>query len=156
MRVILTSAMLLVAVAATSATTPPMVPGAMQADLDWGPAPPVFPRGAEMAVMHGEPSGSGPFTVRLRFPNGYRIAPHTHPTDEHVTVISGTFRVGMGTAFEAKGMTVLRAGAFVTAPANQPHFAVAQGETVVQVHGTGPFAMTYWNPADNPAPRASR
>ena len=156
MRLILTSAMLLVAVAATSATTPPMVPGAMQADLDWGPAPPVFPRGAEMAVMHGDPSGSGPFTVRLRFPNGYRIAPHTHPTDEHVTVISGTFRLGMGATVDTTKMTTLVAGGFVTAPAGHPHYAVARGRTVVQVSAMGPFVLTYVNPADLPRAAAGR
>ena len=118
--------------------------------LSWGPAPAVFPAGAQMAVLQGDPSGTGMFTVRLRFPNGYRIAPHTHPTDEHVTVISGNFRVGMGATVDAKGMMTLHQGDFVTAPANQPHYAAAQGRTVVQVSAMGPFAMTYVNPADTP------
>ena len=121
--------------------------------IKWGPAPAVFPAGAQMAVMQGDPSGNGLFTVRLKMPNGYRIAPHTHPTDENVTVISGNFRVGMGTTADAKGMTTLKAGDFITAPANQPHYAMAQGNTVVQVHAMGPFALTYVNPAD--APRTS-
>lgn len=103
-----------------------------------------------MAVLSGNPGGNELFTVRLRFPNGYRLAPHTHPTDEHVTVISGTFLVGMGTTYDAKGMMKLKDGGFVTAPANHAHFAAAQGPTVVQVHAMGPFAMTYVNPADTP------
>ena len=120
-------------------------------ELQWGPAPAIFPPGAEMAVLSGNPGGNELFTVRLRFPNGYRLAPHTHPTDEHVTVISGTFLVGMGSTFEAKGMMKLKDGGFVTAPANHAHYAAAQGPTVVQVHAMGPFAMTYVNPADTPA-----
>ncbi len=119
-------------------------------ELTWGPAPAVFPAGAQMAVMQGNPGGTGLFTVRLRLPDGYRIAPHTHPTDEQVTVISGTFRVGMGKTFAAKEMMTLGAGGFVVAPANGAHFAAAQGETIVQVHAMGPFAMTYVNPADTP------
>lgn len=119
-------------------------------ELQWGPAPAIFPPGAQMAVLQGNPGGSELFTVRLRFPNGYRIAPHTHPTDEHVTVISGTFLVGMGTTAESEGMMKLKAGGFVTAPANHAHYAAAQGPTVVQVHAIGPFAMTYVNPADTP------
>ena len=119
----------------------------------WGPAPAIFPAGAQMAVLQGNPGGTEMFTVRLRFPNGYRIPSHTHPTDEHVTVISGTFLVGMGDAFEAKGMMKLKAGGFVTAPAGHAHFAAAQGKTVVQVSAMGPFAMTYVNPSDTPAAR---
>ena len=73
-----------------------------------------------------------------------------------MTVISGTFRVGMGTTFDSKGTTALQPGGFVTAPANHAHFAVAQGATIVQVHAMGPFALTYVNPADNPQASASR
>ena len=116
----------------------------------WGPAPAVFPPGAEMAVLQGDPASTNLFTVRLRFPNGYRIAPHTHPTDEHVTVISGTFLVGMGETFDARATMALKPGGFVTAPANHAHYAAARGPTVVQVHAMGPFAMTYVNSADTP------
>ena len=120
-------------------------------DLNWGPAPAIFPAGAQMAVLQGDPGSTNLFTVRLRFPNGYRIAPHTHPTDENVTVISGTFLVGMGTTVAGKkSMLTLKPGGFVTAPANHAHYAIAQGPTVVQVHAMGPFAMTYSNPADTP------
>jgi quercetin dioxygenase-like cupin family protein len=124
-------------------------------EIKWGPAPAVFPAGAQMAVMQGDPGGNALFTVRLRMPDGYKIAPHTHPTDENVTVISGTFEVGMGKTFEKKGMMRLSPGGFVTAPANGAHYAITKGETIVQVHAMGPFAMTYVNPADLPKPRPS-
>ncbi len=116
----------------------------------WGPAPAVFPAGAQMAVMQGNPGKAEPFTVRLRFPSGYIIAPHTHPTDENLTVISGTFHVGMGKKFEKATMMTINAGGFATAPANEAHYAEAQGLTVVQVHAMGPFALTYVNPSDAP------
>ena len=124
--------------------------------LKWGPAPADFPAGAQMAVLEGEPGGSGLFTVRLKMPNGYKIAPHTHPTDENVTVISGNFRVGMGDKFDTKGMMTLLAGGFVTAPQKMAHYAEAQGETIVQVHAIGPFALTYVNPADMPKAAARK
>lgn len=120
-------------------------------ELQWGPAPAIFPAGAEMAVLQGNPAGHEMFAVRLRFPSGYRIAPHTHPTDEHVTVIRGTLLVGMGENFEARSMMPLKDGGFVTAPANHAHYVEARGRTEVQVHAMGPFALTYVNPADTPA-----
>jgi quercetin dioxygenase-like cupin family protein len=125
-------------------------------ELKWGPAPAVFAPGAQLAVLAGNPGAAGEYTVRLKMPNGYKIAPHVHPTDENVTVISGTFTVGMGKTFDSKGMLSLPAGGFIVAPAKQPHFAQAKGETVVQVHGMGPFSLTYVNPADMPkAPKAN-
>jgi quercetin dioxygenase-like cupin family protein len=112
-------------------------------DFQWGPAPAVFPAGAQMAVLQGNPASTDLFTVRLRFPNGYVIPPHTHPTDENVTVIYGNFKVGMGTAIDPASMLTLHEGGFITAPANMAHYAAAQGRTEVQVHAMGPFAMTY-------------
>jgi quercetin dioxygenase-like cupin family protein len=150
MRFTVPAALLLVALSAgcssavTSATVPP------EPNLNWGPAPAIFPAGAQMAVMQGDPGGTALFTVRLRFPDGYKIPPHTHPTDENVTVVSGTFLVGMGSTFDEKTATTLGSGGFVTAPANHAHFAAAHGTTTVQVHAIGPFAMTYINPADTP------
>jgi quercetin dioxygenase-like cupin family protein len=125
--------------------------GAQAPALKWGPAPAVFPAGAKMAVLQGDPSGSGMFTVRLDMPAGYTIAAHNHPTDEHVTVISGTFLVGMGDKFDAAKTSPLPAGGFITAPAKMNHYARAQGHTVVQVSAMGPFALTYVNPADDPS-----
>lgn len=91
------------------------------------------------------------FTVRLRFPSGYVLPAHFHPTDEHVTVISGMFRVGMGDKFDPVALSPpLRPGGFITAPANARHFATVKGRTVVQVHAIGPFQLTYVDPADTP------
>ena len=118
--------------------------------VNWGPAPPFFRAGARFAVMQGDPSSAGEYTVRLELPPGYVIAPHYHPTDEHVTVLSGTFLVGMGDSTDLRNATTLGAGGFITAPAQAHHFAVARGRTVVQVHGTGPFAITYVRASDDP------
>jgi quercetin dioxygenase-like cupin family protein len=119
--------------------------------LKWGPAPAVFEPGAQMAVLQGDPGKAGEeFTVRLRLPNGYKIAPHTHPTAENITVIEGTFLVGMGSTVNHAKMLTLPRGAFASAPAQHPHYAEARGATVVQVHAIGPFALTYVNPADAP------
>jgi quercetin dioxygenase-like cupin family protein len=120
------------------------------APLKWGPAPPFFPKGARFTVLQGDPSQTGVYTVRLEMPPGYTIKPHTHPTDEHVTVVSGTLLLGMGDTVRTKGATLLTSGGFITAKAQAHHFAVARGRTVVQVHGEGPFAITYVNPKDDP------
>ena len=125
------------------------------AGLTWGPAPPVFPAGAKMAVLQGDPSKAEIFTVRLEFPAGYTIAPHFHPTDEGVTVISGTFLVGMGDKADFTQAKTLTPGGFVIAGANQHHFARARGRTIVQVHAMGPFALTYVNAADDPQKKAA-
>jgi quercetin dioxygenase-like cupin family protein len=122
----------------------------------WGPAPGVFAPGAKMAVLQGDPGKAELFTVRLDLPDGYKIAPHFHPTDENVTVISGTFLVGMGDKLDAGAASMLRAGGFVTAGANMHHFAIARGHTVVQVHAMGPFVLTYVNPSDMPAANNKR
>jgi quercetin dioxygenase-like cupin family protein len=119
-------------------------------DVKFGPPPPFFAPGVGFAVLQGNPGASGEFTVRLNLPNGYIIAPHWHPTDENVTVISGTLIVGMGDEIVRGDATQLTAGGFITAPANMHHYAVAVGKTVVQVHGTGPFAITYVKAKDDP------
>jgi quercetin dioxygenase-like cupin family protein len=125
--------------------------GEKRAALTWGPAPDVFPAGAKMAVEKGDPTKSGEFIVRLQFPDGYKIPPHFHPTDEHVRVRSGTFLVGMGDKLDAKATKTLAAGDTGSIPAKAHHFAIAKGPTTVSVRAEGPFAMTYVNPADKPA-----
>ena len=119
-------------------------------DTRFGAPPPFLAPGATFAVLQGDPSASGEFTIRLNLPSGYIIAPHWHPTDENVTVISGTLIVGMGDEIVRGDATQLTAGGFITAPANMHHYAVAVGKTVVQVHGNGPFAITYIKAKDNP------
>jgi hypothetical protein len=122
-------------------------------DIQWGPAPPIFPKGAEMAVLQGDPSKADEFTVRLRMPNGYKIAPHTHPTVENVTVLKGTFFAGMGEQFSEASLKAYPRDAFASIQANHAHYAMARGQTIVQVHGLGPFVLTYVNPADDPTKR---
>jgi hypothetical protein len=120
------------------------------AELTWGPAPPALPPGAQMAVMSGDPGKPEPFTIRAKMPAGYKVMPHWHPTAENLTIISGTFAVGMGEKFDEKTLKALPAGSFASMPAEMRHFAVAQTAVVIQVHGTGPFTLTYVNPADDP------
>ena len=145
---------------ATPATPPtpaaPAAPAAQAAPLKWGPAPASFPAGANMAVVSGDPSKPGLFTIRLSMPDGYRIPPHFHPTDEAVEVTAGTFSFGMGDAFDEAMMQTLTVGQKGALPANAHHYAQAKGATVVAVTAMGPFAMTYVNPADDPRKPAAK
>jgi hypothetical protein len=118
--------------------------------VQWGPAPPVFQPGAQFAVISGDPSKAGPFIVRLKVPDGYRIMPHWHPTVENVTVLSGEFHVGMGDKFDESSMLTLPAKSTAVVPMHHNHYAMAKGETEVQVNGTGPFKLIYVNAADDP------
>ena len=118
--------------------------------LSWGPAPAILPAGARLAVLEGDPSKPAPFTMRLEMPAGYRLPPHFHTFDEHVTVISGAFQVGMGDTFDESKLTTLPAGTFGVIPPGMRHFARADKLTVVQLHGVGPWGLTYVNPADRP------
>jgi len=128
---------------------------AKPADLKWGDPPPVFEKGASFTVISGNPGEAGPYVVRLKMPAGYKIAPHWHPTDENVTVISGTFAVGMGETFDKATMTELPAGSYALLPAEMRHYAMAKTAAIVQVHGMGPFKLTYVNPADDPSARSA-
>jgi quercetin dioxygenase-like cupin family protein len=119
-------------------------------DIKWTPAPASFPRGAEAALLYGDPAREGPFVLRLRFPAGYRIAPHRHTGAEILTVISGTFVYGAGEVADASKAQPLPAGSFTAMPAGMPHFAHADGVTVVQLNSMGPWSITYVNPNDDP------
>ena len=120
------------------------------ADLKWGPAPAGLPAGAKLAVLEGDPTKQGPFTIRLQMPSGYNIMPHTHPTPEKVTIISGTGFLGMGPNFDQGAAKQMEPGSFAILPAGMQHFAFAKGETIVQISSTGPFLINYVNPADDP------
>jgi hypothetical protein len=120
------------------------------ADLKWGDPPPGLPAGAKLAVLEGDPTKKGPYTIRLQSPDGYKVLPHTHPTPEKITVISGTFFLGTGSKFDEAAGKEMGAGSFAVMPAGMQHFAWVKGETVVQIHGTGPFQIVYVNPADDP------
>jgi len=118
--------------------------------LKWGPAPAVFAPGAKLAVVSGDPSATGPYVVQLAMPGNYRIAPHYHPTDEHVKVVHGTFLVGMGDTVNLSKTKRLAVGDTITATAGTHHFGETKGRTTVEVSGMGPFQLTYVNPADMP------
>ena len=135
--------------APTPLFSPPVVTPA--AAVKWMDAPPFLPKGAKLAVLVGDPSKPEPFTIRLQMPDGYRIAPHTHPTDEHVTVLSGTFRAAMGEKWDDKALGDFAPGSYANMAAQMAHYAMAKGATVVQVHGVGPFVVNYVNPADDPS-----
>jgi quercetin dioxygenase-like cupin family protein len=120
-------------------------------DVVWKDGPAVLPPGAKIAVLEGDPGKEGFYTLRIKFPEGlYKIAPHTHPQGEHLTVLSGAFNVGMGEKFDQSAGQTLPAGAFFTMPAGMKHFAWTTGETVVQLNGIGPQSINYLNPADDP------
>jgi len=129
---------------------------AAPAATKWGPAPAVFPPGARMSVVSGDPSKAEMFTVELAMPSGYQIAPHFHPTDEVVEVKKGTLLVGMGDKFDASKAKPMKAGDKGTVPAKAHHFAAAQGATFISVTAMGPFALTYVNPADDPQKQAAK
>jgi quercetin dioxygenase-like cupin family protein len=119
-------------------------------EIKWGVAPASVPRGAEASVLYGDPTKEGLFALRLKVPAGYRIPPHMHPKPEIVTVISGTFRLGMGeTADKDKGQP-LPAGSFFALAPGMAHYAFADEDTVIQLNSSGPWALTYVNPADDP------
>jgi hypothetical protein len=125
-------------------------------ELKWGDVPPALPPGAKIAVLQGDPFKAGLYTLRLKFPADYKIPAHWHPTDEHITVISGTFVMGFGDKLDPSGGKPFSSGGFTVTPAKTNHFAYTNEETVVQVHGQGPFAITYVNPADDPRNQASK
>jgi quercetin dioxygenase-like cupin family protein len=118
-------------------------------DMKWGPAPPDLPKGAEVAVLHGDPSKKGTYAIRIKMPDGYTIPPHWHSRDEQLTVVSGTLVLHLGDTMDAPAHA-LEPGGFHFLPAKAHHAAEAKGETVVQVNGPGPFDIHYLNPADNP------
>jgi len=120
------------------------------AALQWGPGPPALPKGVMVAVLSGDPSQPGPYVLRAKMPAGYVIKPHWHPTDENLTVLSGEMKAGMGDALDETSMDTMTAGSFARMPATMRHSVVVKSDTILQVHGTGPFVLTYVNPADDP------
>ncbi len=119
-------------------------------DLKWQDGPSSLPAGVQMAVTEGDPKQAGLFTMRLKMPANYHIPAHWHPVDEHVTVISGTFNMGMGDVLDTGKGTTLPAGSFAVMPAEMRHFAWTTDEVIIQLHGVGPWGITYVNSADDP------
>lgn len=119
--------------------------------IKWGPGPPSLPPGAELAVLEGDPSKAGvPFTIRAKMPDGYRVPPHWHPTDERVVVLQGSLGMGVGDKFDQSAGQQLPTGSYASMPKGLRHYAWAVGETVIQVSATGPFEVNYVNAADDP------
>ena len=123
-------------------------------EIKWGPAPAVLPPGAEAAVLFGDPSKEGLFALRLKLPEGYSVPPHMHPVDEVVTVISGTFSLGMGETADQSKAEALPAGSFFALPPGEAHYVFIDEETVIQISTVGPWGLTYVNPADDPRPKS--
>jgi quercetin dioxygenase-like cupin family protein len=118
--------------------------------IDWQDGPASLPPGAKIAVLEGNPNKEGPFVFRVKVPDGYRIPPHTHPKPERVTVISGTFHIGMGETFDTRKGETMPAGTYGTWPAGMKHYVWVKGDTVIQFHGDGPWTINYVNPNDDP------
>jgi anti-sigma factor ChrR (cupin superfamily) len=115
--------------------------------VKWNPLVP----GIQISALAGDSSKPGPYTVRLKFADGARVAPHWHPEDENVTVVQGTLLAGMGEKYDTASMHEFPTGSFLLMPKEMRHYAAARGETIVQLHGNGPFVINYVNPADDPS-----
>jgi quercetin dioxygenase-like cupin family protein len=149
--VIALSAALLIAQDAAAPATPSGDHVVVKAsDLKWTPGPPGLPAGAMMCVLTGDPTKNTPFTVRAKLPAGMVIAPHWHPIDENITVLSGKMNIGHGDKVDKASATALNPGDFTRMPARMHHFAFFDDETIIQLHGRGPFDINYINPADDP------
>src|SRR5262249_17082061 len=146
-----TLSLVLLLVGATGALADDMKMPVNASQLEWMPAPNFVPEGAQLAVLSGDPSKDGLYVVRLKMPAGYKIPAHNHPTTEYVTVISGEVHLGMGDKLDPQKGVALTPGGFAEATAKMNHYAWAAQESVIQVHGQGPFAITYVNPADDPS-----
>jgi hypothetical protein len=121
---------------------------ATPASIVWNDAPSL--PGAKVAALKGDPTKEGAFVIRLKLPDGYTIKPHWHPMTESLTILQGNFLLGKGTAMDKAAATALPAGSFSAMPARMVHHAWADGETVVQLHGMGPWQLYYVDPKDGP------
>lgn len=118
--------------------------------LEWQAGPASLPKGAMIALLEGDPNKEGPFVFRLKLPDRYRVPPHTHPKTERITVLAGTFHVGMGDTFDESAGNAMATGTYGYWPAGMKHFVWAKGETILQFHGMGPWSIQYVNPKDDP------
>lgn len=120
-------------------------------EAQWGPAPPLLPPGAQIAVLSGDPGKAAPYAVRLKFPANYAIPAHSHPTDENVVVVSGALTFGMGDKL-VKGASnkTLEPGGYALWPTGMNHFAYTNAETTIVLYGIGPVEFKYVNPSDDP------
>lgn len=118
--------------------------------VEWQAGPASFEEGSEVAVIEGDPSRPAFFNLRIKMPDGFRIAPHFHSQPERVTIISGTFVLGEGEVFDAGTTHALEAGSYFAMPPGMVHYATTRGETVVQLTSIGPWNIEYVNPDDDP------
>lgn len=125
-------------------------------EIIWQDGPASLERGAQMAVLEGNPNEPGVFTMRIKIPDGFYILPHWHPNVERVTVISGTFRLGSGEKLDKEAAKPLSPGSYTSMPPGMRHFAIAEGETVVQLTSIGPWEINYVNPEDDPRKNVQR
>jgi Cupin len=109
-----------------------------------------LPRGAQVAVMEGDPNKEGLVTIRIRLPANYRVPPHYHETVERSTILSGTLYIGMGDKFDEQKSTAMPPGTLLLMPPKMPHFAWTKEEVIFQLNVMGPWTVTYLNPADDP------
>lgn len=116
---------------------------------------PTLPPGAKIAIIEGNPREAGLFAFRLKLPAGYRIPPHEHPVTGHVTVLAGTFHIAVGERFDAASGDAVPSGGYSLMPANTRHYAWTDGETIIQIHGLGPWGIKYVNATDDPRTTAS-
>jgi len=120
-------------------------------DLKWTP----IIKGCDLAPVSGDSNAEGaPFVLRIRCADGIKLPAHWHPTDEHLTVLKGTFLVGMGESFDEAKLQTMNVGNFLTMPKEMRHFGLCKGETIVQVHGAGPFKVNWVNPSEVQPPDA--
>ena len=119
-------------------------------EMKWSPQGALALTGMEQVNLVGDPAKPGPYTIRLTFPAGYKVAPHTHPDSREVTILSGTWYTGYGDKFDAEKLKALPAGSFYTEPANVSHFVEVREAVMAQVSGMGPSGRKFVNPADNP------
>lgn len=119
-------------------------------ELKWVDGPPSLPKGVKVAMLEGDMAKAGPFTARAKFPANYKIPPHFHPGVEHVTVLSGSFYMGMGDVYDESKATKLPVGGFAAMEPETHHFAFSKEETEIQLHAIGPWGITYINAADDP------
>jgi quercetin dioxygenase-like cupin family protein len=122
----------------------------LPSDLNWGEGPASLPKGAQIVVLEGDPSKEGPFTMRAKIPANYKIPPHTHPAVEHVTVLKGSCYMGMGKMIDESKAANLTEGSFMAINPGTEHFFYTKEEVEIQLHGIGPWGITYVNPADDP------
>jgi len=122
--------------------------------VEWQAAPASLETGAEVAVLEGNPSEAGVFTMRIKMPDEFIISPHWHPGVERVTVVSGQFYLGTGEELNREAADQLPPGSYTSIPPEMRHYAIADSETVVQLTSVGPWEINYVNPANDPRLRA--